>query len=322
MARFRAIACSAGRSLDEAVTSLAPLALFVFRRPEHTRHVLDALGRCPEFAETPLYIFADGPRHSGDANGVAATRELVARFVHPRKQLIFAEANQGLARSIIGGVATLCREHEKAIVLEDDLIVSPAFLAYMNHALARYEAEPRVWSVNAFSFGNLGPATGGKAFFLPYAHPWGWATWLRSWEAFDPSAPYLEIVTATRQRAHRFNLNGADDYVLMLRRQECGELDSWWIRWYAASFLAGALGLFPPAPLIRSIGSDPSATHRQFSERLLQPAMPTLGCDPPALPAEVGVDQAAYRRYRAAMRPRLRRALRFLGSVKRALAHA
>ena len=108
----------------------------------------------------------------------------------------------------------------------------------------------------------------------------------------------------------------------MLRRQARDELDSWWIRWYASGFLAGALGLFPPAPLIRSIGSDRSATHRQLSERLLQPAEPVLGRDPPGLPSHVGVDQATYRLFRAAMKPRLRRALRLLGSVKRTLAHA
>ena len=37
----------------------APVALFIYRRPEHTRRTLESLRVCAEFATTPLHIFAD-----------------------------------------------------------------------------------------------------------------------------------------------------------------------------------------------------------------------------------------------------------------------
>lgn len=303
------------------MSELAPLALFVFRRPAHTKRVLEALRRCPELPATPLYIFADGARHAGDEESVAATRELVAAFAHPQKKLVLAPANQGLAASIMGGVTALCREHGRAIVLEDDLIVSPAFLGYMNAALDRYAAEERVASINAFSFGDLTALTGTSAFFLNFTHPWGWATWSRAWTGFDPGAPYLEHVTADRRLAHRFNLDGADDNVLILRRQSRGEIDSWWVRWYAHLFLQDQLGLFPPVPLTRSIGADRTATNSQLSERLLQPGARQLAEAVPTLPTSIKQNPTVRQAFRAAMRPRLRRTLRLLGSAKRQLAN-
>ncbi|NJM21280.1 MAG: hypothetical protein HC907_22480 [Richelia sp. SM1_7_0] len=35
----------------------APIALFVYKRPEHTRQTLESLMQCPEFADSHLYVF-------------------------------------------------------------------------------------------------------------------------------------------------------------------------------------------------------------------------------------------------------------------------
>lgn len=301
------------------VTIRAPLALFVFKRPEHTRIVLQALSRCPELPDTPLYIFADGARGAADHADVAATRRLIAEFDHPRKQMSLASENRGLAGSIIAGVTALCREHGRVIVLEDDLIVSPLFLSYMQRALDAYAGADRVHAVNAFSFGDLTGTIGDRAYFLPYTHPWGWATWRRAWEGFDPDAPYLDRITATPARRRAFNLDGADDYAHMLKRQNHGELDSWWIRWYASVFMGDAVALFPPAPLVRSIGADNSATHAQVSERLLRSHKAPLAQRLPDLPGSIQVDRAAFRAFRSAMQPLLRRTLRLLGQAKHSL---
>ena len=190
---------------------------------------LDALRQCPELATTPLYIFADGPRTEADRAAVEATRNLIAEFDHPHKDLRFATTNRGLAASIISGVTALCEEHGQVIVLEDDLIVSPRFLTYMHRALNAYAQTDIVRVVNAFTFGDLTGKIGNRAYFLPYTHPWGWATWRRAWEQFEPKTPYLDRIMPNNDVRRKFNIEDADDYVLMLQRQQRGELDSWWI---------------------------------------------------------------------------------------------
>ena len=41
---------------------LAPIALFVYKRPQHTRRALEALSANPLAAHSDLFVFSDGPR--------------------------------------------------------------------------------------------------------------------------------------------------------------------------------------------------------------------------------------------------------------------
>ena len=52
---------------------LAPIVLFVYNRPEHTRACLEYLERNELAAESELYVFADGAK-SGSEEAVAAVR--------------------------------------------------------------------------------------------------------------------------------------------------------------------------------------------------------------------------------------------------------
>ena len=69
------------------------------------------------------------------------------------------------------------------IVVEDDLVLSPFFLRYMNDGLERYEHDERVASISAF----LNPVDGDipNTFFLRYFACWGWATGKRAWDLLN-----------------------------------------------------------------------------------------------------------------------------------------
>ena len=53
--------------------TLAPVALFAYRRPGHVRRTLTALAANPEASGTDLIAFVDGARLPSDAAEVAAT---------------------------------------------------------------------------------------------------------------------------------------------------------------------------------------------------------------------------------------------------------
>jgi len=57
-----------------------------------------------------------------------------------------------LANSIIEGVTQVIREYGRVIVPEDDLLISPNFLTYMNQALNFYEKNSKVFSVAGYSY--------------------------------------------------------------------------------------------------------------------------------------------------------------------------
>ena len=157
--------------------SCAPVALFVYNRPWHTRQTVAALLANPESAQTPLYIFSDAPKNAAASKVVAEVRSYIRKIDGFKSvAIIEREVNFGLARSIIDGVTQLCEEHGRVIVLEDDLIIFPHFLAYMNAGLERYEHEDRVMQIAGYMF-PMKLELAEDALLLPFISSWGWATW-------------------------------------------------------------------------------------------------------------------------------------------------
>lgn len=239
----------------------APIALFIYKRPEHTRRTIEALMQCPEFSESQLFVFCDGAQRSQDQEVVEKTRTVVRSLVGNRAEITESPSNQGLANSIIAGVTRLVHEFEEVIVLEDDLVVSPGFLNYMNQGLNKYRYEDQVMQISGYMFPVPEFQGRNKAIFLPITVSWGWATWKRAWRHFDPEATGWEILKHDPQMRKRFNFEGAYNYFSIIEHQFRGECDSWAIRWYWSVFSLNGLVLFPPQTMVKNLGFDGSGTH-------------------------------------------------------------
>jgi len=244
-----------------AGVTLAPVALFVYRRPEHTIATVEALLGNPEAPDTDVVVFSDGARVASDEESVGKVRSYVRTISGFRSTaLVERTENLGLAGSIIDGVTRLCAERGRIVVVEDDLIVAPHFLEYMNRALDLYAHEERVMQVSGYMFpASLDVAE--DALFLPLTTSWGWATWERSWRQFDPTAKGRVELAQNPDLRQRFNLHGAYDYAGMLEAQVAGRIDSWAIRWYLTVFLRAGLVLYPTQTLVHNWGSGDNATH-------------------------------------------------------------
>jgi hypothetical protein len=221
---------------------------------------VSSLQACAEAPQTHLHIYCDAPRQAEHQAGVDAVRAYVASIEgFASVSVIHRLENLGLARSIIDGVTTLLKSHERVIVLEDDLLLSPHFLRFMNEGLLCYAEDERVASVHGYIYpvSQTLPST----FFLRGADCWGWATWRRAWQHFNPDGRAL-LNQLRRQRLTRsFDLNNAYPYTRMLEGQIAGRNDSWAIRWHASCFLREMLTLYPGQSLVANIGNDDSGTH-------------------------------------------------------------
>jgi hypothetical protein len=138
-------------------------------------------------------------------------------------------------------------------------------------------------------------ATRRDGMFLNFCTSWGWATWKRAWDQFDPIAADWQVLQRDLPLRRRFSLNDAYPYADMMEQQMAGRLDSWAIRWWWSMFRAGGLGLHPPRSLVSNIGVDGSATHapsllRQF---LTPREAEEVDHQVPELPSHVSVDQQA-----------------------------
>jgi len=240
---------------------LSPIAFFAYARQSHTIAALTALSRCKLAEESTLYIFCDGAKSAEDRNRVKEVQDVVrSKKWCGNVDIVVREKNMGLANSIIYGVSSLIEKYGRVIVLEDDLLVSPFFLTYMNNALARYERDEQVMQISGYMF-DIHPDVKTDAFFLPFTSSWGWATWKRAWKIFDPLMGAYDQLKSNKQLRNKFNLNGAYDYFGMLKMQKEGKIDSWAIRWYLSVFMDGGLILYPAKTLIKNIGWDASGVH-------------------------------------------------------------
>lgn len=272
------------------MTALAPIALFIYRRPEHTRRTIESLRANPEFAGSPVVIYCDGAKTPDAQQGVTEARR-IARALVPQARFVERDQNLGLKRSIIDGVGELVREHGRVIVVEDDLEVAPTFLAYMNAALDRYATDDRVMQISGYQFPIDPPLDVGAA-FLPFPTSLGWATWARAWAHFDEHATGYAALVHDPDARRRFDLDGSYPYFAMLERQLRGELDSWAILWVLSVFNRNGLVLHPGRSLVRNIGDDGTGTHDRPGARIdatvRDAALPSL--------PEVALDTATQRR--------------------------
>ena len=244
---------------------LAPIVVFTYNRPEHTLRAFNALLKNPLANESDIIIYSDSAKTANHNKAVDEVRSLLSEITGFRsKKVIHRDKNFGLAESIIQGVTEVLQESEKVIVLEDDMVVSPYFLEYMNEALEQFVEDDRVISVHGYVYPVDIKLP--EAFFLPGADCWGWATWRRGWQIFNPNGKYLLDELMRRHLIQEFDYNGAYPFLNMLRDQIKGENDSWAIRWHASAFLANKLTLYPGRSLVNNIGNDSSGVHSGTTE--------------------------------------------------------
>jgi len=273
----------------------APVVLFAYNRPAHLRRLLDSLQRNALAAESDLIVFCDGPRAPGASTELAAARS-IARDIRGFRsvEVVEREQNLGLMRSVVEGVSRVVTERGRAIVLEDDLVVAPRFLEFMNLALERYAEEPKVMQISGYMYACPldGAAPSG---FLPSISCWGWATWGRAWNQYHAALAGWETVRGDPVARRAFDMDGAYDYTGMLERTRTGALQSWGVIWNLAVFLRQGLVLYPRKSLVSNTGFDGSGTHAAGdAEDKLGAVRLWGGAEPFEFPAGLAVDQRYY----------------------------
>ncbi|MCK6595089.1 MAG: glycosyltransferase family 2 protein [Bacteriovoracaceae bacterium] len=252
---------------------LAPIIVFTYNRLEHLQHVIQALLKCEESAFSKLIIYSDGPKDEKDQESVKMVREYLYKIVGFKKiEIIEQEMNLGLANSIISGVTDQVNKYNKVIVLEDDLLVSPYFLKYMNDMLEMYENDEAVASIHGYVYPSSDLPK--CPFFIRGADCWGWGTWKRAWDKFESDGSTLLKVIIDRKLKKKFNLDFSYPYSRMLQDQINGKNNSWAIRWNASVFVENMYTLYPPESFVSNMGFDCSGTNchssNQYEVKLIQ----------------------------------------------------
>ena len=256
--------------------SLVPIVLFVYNRLWHTQQTVEALRKNYSAAESDLFIFADGPKENATEEQKEKIRQ-VREYIHQItgfKQITIHESAQniGCANSIIAGISSVLREHEKIIVVEDDIVTSKYFLKFMNEALDFFENDERIFSVSGYTYPSKTmeiPKNYKNDIYLSYRHgAWGWGTWKNRWESVDWEVSDFADFLNNKKSQKAFNRGGAD-MSGMLKDQMEEKIDAWDIRFDYSLFKQDKFNIRPVKSLVTNVGLDNSGTHSRADEKLI-----------------------------------------------------
>lgn len=243
----------------------APLVIFAYKRADKLEKCLCALEKNHEVIDTKLYIFCDGPKKESDIVDVQKVRKLVHEYSCISKfkkvEIVESDQNKGLAKSIIGGVTEVIKKYGKIIVLEDDIIVKPNFLKYMNGALDYYENYQQYGSISAYTLPLKKLERYDKdVYIIRKGECWGWATWENRWVNVDwQVGDYVSYLNDKKKRKEFEKLQNGIDKMLVAQME--GKIDSWAVRWCYHLFKNGLLTVYPTESKVMNIGMDGSGTH-------------------------------------------------------------
>jgi hypothetical protein len=238
--------------------SLAPIILFVYNRPNHTKRTIEALSANYLAEKSELFIYSDAPKNESEQENVEAVRNYI-KMVNGFKKVKIIERTQnfGLVKSITEGVTELINIYGKIIVLEDDLLTHPQFLDFMNESLEFYKDVENVYSITGYShlkqsrFNELNHLE-----FIKLTSTWSWATWKGKWEIFHQGDEDSSRLDTDSHLRRNFNYDNSYNYYQMLKDRQTNKVKSWGIIWYWNVFKKGGLTLFPTQTLIDQIGFD------------------------------------------------------------------
>ena len=265
---------------------LAPIILFVYERPDHTRKMIEALAKNNLAKESEVYIFSDNAKKSKDNEKVKEVREYIntipEKSYFKKVTIIESKENKGLAKSVIDGVTEIINEKEKVIVVEDDLITSKFFLEYMNNALDFYNKDEKIWSISGYNLPIEIANDYEYDIYLGYRGcSWGWATWKDRWNTVDWEVKdYKKFKHSYRKR--KIINRGGPDMAQMLDAQMKGLCDSWAIRWCYEQSKQNKYTVYPVKSLIQNCGLDGTGTHSGINSAFdvkLNQTLPTLNSE-------------------------------------------
>jgi len=254
--------------INRNLENLAPIVLFVYNRPEHTRRTVESLISNTLANKSRLFIFSDGAKNDTELKKVNTVRDYIKTIKGFDKiEIVAREMNFGLANSVIKGVDEIFRLYDKAIVMEDDMISSPYFLKFMNDVLIMFENNYSIYSVTGYTFPIKIPDNYNYPLYLaPRASSWGWGTWRDRWKKVDWESKDFDDFINDKFKVNNFN-KGGDDLTRMLKNSIEGKIDSWAVKWTYAHFLNNAFCVYPVKSRIKNIGADASGMHTNKTKK-------------------------------------------------------
>lgn len=249
-----------------------PVIIFTYKRLKCLKLLINSLKRSAiSTKKFNLYIFSDGPKNNKELNQINKVRDYIRSInFFNKKTIIFRTKNIGLANNIIKGISFVLKKYDRAIILEDDLVVAPNFLNYMYKCLEVFKDKKKIWHISGWSFKlNLSSNFGSEVYFLRQMSCWGWGTWRNRWKFFKKNPKEL-INQFSKKDIKKFNYNGLFNNWSQVLRNSNNFINTWAVFWSATIFKANGLCVYPVRSLTINKGNDSFSTNKKNYNSILK----------------------------------------------------
>lgn len=235
-----------------------PIVIFAFNRPDSLVRLIESLKANVGYEHHDIFIFVDGPRNDEDQTKVDKVLEIAHRLT---TNVTASPVNKGLGPSIIDGVNLIINKYGKAIVLEDDLVLMPGFLTYVEKALDMYEADSRIFAICGYGLKIKRPKNYSPDVYLSNrASSWGWGTWADRWNSVDWNVSDWNQLKSSTDLQKAFNRGGSDMFGMLKNFME-GKNRSWAIRFCYSQHKQGKYSIHPFRSFVSNEGYGTNATN-------------------------------------------------------------
>jgi hypothetical protein len=304
--------------------SSTPVLLIAWRRPHTLRQVIDAIR---PMAPTRLFVACDGPNaeRPGEAEKVATTRAVIEQGIDWPCQMerLYSDVNQGCSIGPIRAISWFFDQVEEGIILEDDCVPHPDFFPYCASLLERYRQDTRVWCISGNNFQNGQWRGDGSYYFSRYNHCWGWASWRRCWQHYDPVISQWPALRDSGLLETAFEDPFERQYwsTIWQRTYEKAAPITWWdYQWMFTCLANGGLTTLPNRNLVSNVGFGEDATHTTI---VAEPTVADQGLGPLTHPRfflrDAAADRYSYDHHFGGVE--MRRSRKLLRRVKARLRH-
>jgi hypothetical protein len=238
-----------------------PIVFVIFNRPESAKRVFESIAR---YKPEKLLVVADGPRsgYYSDIEKVEAVRGILNDIswncqIHRN----FSPVNLGCRKRMITGLTWAFNIVEEAIILEDDCLPCDDFFKFCSWGLDEYRQDKRIGMISGSNLVDYSFNFQTRNLFSTLINIWGWATWKRTWEAYDP----LMCIEDLEKLKTKFDSEGRPSwhklYWVNILKNALVSNSIWDFQMQYVFFMNSFLSVVPTRNLIRNIGFDISATH-------------------------------------------------------------
>jgi hypothetical protein len=241
------------------MNKLAPIIFICYNRYEHAVKSLESLKKNRLAKKSKIFIFSDAALKKDKKNQKKILK--IRKFIKKvrgfkSKTLILRKNNFGNKKNILTAVDRVFKNFDKAIVVEDDLLVSPYFLDYMNLCLNYYSKYKTIWHINGWSYPFLKNSTS-DINFSRTMNCWGWGTWRNRWKSISTNeAKYIK--NFNNKMRHNFDIQSSANFWSQIIRNKNKTLKTWAVFWYATIFVNKGLTIYPKQSFVKNIGMDGS----------------------------------------------------------------